>query len=173
MLPTVQTLKSRGFTLIELLITIAIAAILLSAGIPAFSDFIRNNRLQSAATSVVADLSAARAEAARTYLSVSVCPSTAGTACDGTDWNAGRIVYVDANGNGSVDAGEIIRWSPAFDHGLTASASGFTTLVTFRPTGAASAAGTLDLCDSRSGDYGRRVDLNAAGRIALRQVTCP
>ena len=45
----VPPLKTRGFTLVELLITISIAAILLSAGLPAFNDFIRDNRLQKAA----------------------------------------------------------------------------------------------------------------------------
>lgn len=166
-------LKSRGFTLVELLITIAIAAILLSAGVPAFSDFIRNNRLQSAAAGIVADLTAARTEAARTYLSVFVCPSTSGTGCDGTDWNTGRIVYADANGNGMVEPGEIIRWSAPLDTGVDATSTGFSTLIAFRPTGAASAAGSIDVCDGRSGPHGRRVDLNAAGRISLRQVSCP
>ena len=166
-------MNSRGFTLVELLITIAIAAILLSAGVPALSDFIRNNRLQSAAAGIAADLTAARTEAARTYLNVVVCASTAGTACDGTDWNTGRIVYADANGNGTVEPSEIIRWSAPFDAGLAATAVGFTALVAFRPTGAASASGSIDVCDGRSGPHGRRVDLNAAGRISLRAVSCP
>lgn len=172
-LPAVLPLKTRGFTLVELLITIAIAAILLSAGVPAFTDFIRNNRLQSAAAGIVADFAAARTEAARTYLTVSVCPSSAGTACDGADWTAGRIVYADADGDGNPQATEIIRWSSALDVGLSATEGGFGTLVAFRPTGAATAAGTIDLCDSRSGAYGRRVDVNAAGRIVLRQANCP
>jgi len=169
----VHSLNTRGFTLVELLITIAIVAILMSAGMPAFSDFIRDNRLQSAAAGFLADLAAARAEAARTYQTVAVCPSTAGTSCDGADWNVGRIVYVDANGNGNADADEIIRWSPPSASGPNAAASGFGTLVAFRPTGAAVTAGAIDLCDERSGAYGRRVDVSAAGRVGIRQANCP
>ena len=168
----VPPLKTRGFTLVELLITISIAAILLSAGLPAFNDFIRDNRLQKAAAGFVGDLAAARAEAARTFLTVRVCPSTAGTSCDGTDWATGRIVYVDGNGNGSVESAEIIRWSAPLDGGVVPTATGFATLIAFRPTGAAAVAGSIDLCDSRSGAYGRRVEVNAAGRVTLRQVSC-
>lgn len=163
----------RGFTLVELMITIAVAAILLSAGVPAFTNFIRDNRLQSAASGIVADFTAARTEAARTFLTVSVCPSTAGTSCDGADWNTGRVVYVDANGNGSAESTEIIRWSSPSSTGPSATASGFGGVVAFRPTGAAVMAGSIDLCDERSGDYGRRVDVSAAGRVALRRVNCP
>jgi len=169
----VQSWKTRGFRLVELLITIAIAAILLSAGVPAFSDFIRDNRLQKAAAGVVADLAAARAEAARTYVTVSVCPSTTGASCDGADWTAGRIVFADANGNGAVESSEVIRWSEPLDTGVVPSTVGLGTLVAFRPTGAAVGAGSIDLCDSRSGLHGRRVDVNAAGRVTMRELNCP
>lgn len=169
---TVASLNARGFTLVELLITIAIAAILLSAGMPAFTDFLRDNRLQGAAGGMVADLAAARSEAARTYLTVSVCPSSAGTACDGADWNTGRIVYVDADGDGSPGAGEIIRWSPPIRSGPTATATGFGTLVQFRPTGAAVTAGSIELCDERTAEVGRRIDVSAAGRVSLRRMDC-
>lgn len=168
-----QSLKTRGFTLVELLITIAIAAILLSAGVPAFSDFIRDNRLQKAAAGFVADLAAARAEAARTYVTVGVCPSAGGTSCDGADWTSGRIVYADANGNGTAESTEVIRWSEPLDTGVVPSAVGLGTLVAFRPTGAAVGAGSIDLCDGRSGLHGRRVDVNAAGRVAMRELNCP
>lgn len=172
MLLTVQSLKTRGFTLVELMIAISIAAILLSAGLPAFNDFIRDNRLQKTTAAFVADLAAARAEAARTFQTAAVCPSTAGTACDGTDWTTGRIVYVDANGNGTVESSEIVRWSAPPDSGVVLTPSGAGTLIAFRPTGAAAASGSVDLCDGRTGNYGRRIEVNAAGRIATRHVSC-
>lgn len=170
----VPDLDARGFTLIELLITIAIAAILLSAGLPSFSDFLRNNRVHSAAAGFFSDITAARTEAARTFTNAAVCASTTGASCDGgADWNSGRLVYVDTNGNGSAEASEILHWS-AGTNGPTAAASGFSgNRIAFRATGTAVATGSVKLCDERTGDHGRLIEINAAGRIALRQTSCP
>lgn len=171
----VPDLEARGFTLIELLITIAIAAILMSAGLPSFSDFMRDNRVHSAAAGFFSDITAARTEAARTFRTAAVCASTTGASCDGGgDWNSGRLVYVDTNGNGSAEASEILHWSPGTGSGPTAAASGFSgDRIAFRATGTAVAAGSVKLCDERTGDHGRLVEINAAGRIALRKTSCP
>ena len=64
-----------GFTLIELIITIAVAAILLSIGIPMIGSFLVNDQTQSAAGRFEQNLQWARAEAIKTNQVVSVAIS--------------------------------------------------------------------------------------------------
>lgn len=100
-----------GFTILELMITLAVAAILLGLGIPAFSDIIRNNRLTAAANDLLRSTQLARSEALKRQVPVVVCASADSAAqppsCSYgayTDW----IVFVDANNNWSVDATETV-----------------------------------------------------------------
>ena len=53
-----------GFTLIELMIAMAIAAFLITAGLPSFNEFMRNSEIRSTTESIVNGLRLARSEAA-------------------------------------------------------------------------------------------------------------
>lgn len=55
----------RGFSLVELMIGLAIFAFLMALGVPAFSTFIQNSKLRSAAEVFHAGVQMARAEAVR------------------------------------------------------------------------------------------------------------
>jgi len=55
----------RGFSLIELIVGMAIFGILMSLGIPAFTDWMRNARVRTTAESVLNGLQLARVEAVR------------------------------------------------------------------------------------------------------------
>lgn len=61
----IPTNRQAGVSLIELMIGLAIIAILLSAGLPAFTLWIQNTQNRTAAESVLAALQLARAEAVR------------------------------------------------------------------------------------------------------------
>jgi type IV fimbrial biogenesis protein FimT len=58
-------ISSRGMTLIELMVGLAIMALLLMSGAPAFSDWIRNIQIRSASESLLNGLQHARTEAVR------------------------------------------------------------------------------------------------------------
>lgn len=55
--------RGGGFTLIELAIGLAVLAILLGLGVPAFTDFLQNQKIRMRAESLVSGLQAARGDA--------------------------------------------------------------------------------------------------------------
>jgi len=96
-----------GFTMIELMVVLVVLAVLLSVGAPAFTDFIRSNRLVAEANSLRASLSTARSEALAQRAFVTVCPSTDGATCaSSNEWNTGFISFVDFDGVGDFDGGD-------------------------------------------------------------------
>lgn len=176
--------QDSGFTLVELMVTMAVVAILAAIAAPSFSSLIRNNRLATSVNDLVVDLMLARSEAAKRGVRVSVCASSSGTACAGTDWAVGRIVFVDNGGTaGSVDiddGDEILRVSPALSDNNTLKATvGTNTAISFlqyRPRGMTNQTGTITfkLCDDRDGPHGRDLAISPTGRSALTQnTTCP
>lgn len=96
-----------GFTLVELMITIAVLAVLAALAAPSFAGLIERNRLAGAANEVVSALQTARMEAIRRGSSVVLCPSADGAVCSGDDWSR-IVIFVDADGDNAVDAGETI-----------------------------------------------------------------
>ncbi|MGE4659996.1 MAG: GspH/FimT family pseudopilin [Arenicellales bacterium] len=161
-----------GFTLIELMVTIAIIGIVALIGIPAFSDFILNNRIRGQTSDFVVQLTHARSEAMRTATRVTVCPGTEG-GCSGSNWENGWVVFVDANANAAVDSGEtVIGVGAALDGGNTLRSATFSTYISFRHDGGSTSiaggglAGSFALCDSRGyGDNARAIAVSASGRI--------
>jgi type IV fimbrial biogenesis protein FimT len=71
-------LTQRGFNLIELMVTIAVLGILLMVGLPAFTDWMQNLKIRSAAESIQNGLQVARSTAIARNTQVSlVFPWTA------------------------------------------------------------------------------------------------
>jgi type IV fimbrial biogenesis protein FimT len=158
--------RQKGFTLLELLFTIAVAAIIVSFGVPGFMNFIDNNRAVTHTNDLVTALNLARSEATRRRSTVTVCSSTDGATCGaGNDWSTGWVVLTAGN--------ELLRsWPPR--SGGAGVVDGNVSQVQFLARG--SVAGTapefsvrLDNC---SGDQGRDVAVNGAGRISVSREDC-
>lgn len=75
---------SAGFTLIELMVTIFVAAILISAAVPAFKHMTATNQLATAANDMVGSLRAARVEAVKRNTKTQFC----GDSNNGNDFQA-------------------------------------------------------------------------------------
>lgn len=93
--------QERGFTLVELIITVAIIAIVMAYAVPAYSRFVAQNKVQSFAYALAADLNNARSEAIRRGFDISVCAasSSTATACGAAaDWNKNWITIVQGGG---------------------------------------------------------------------------
>ncbi|HLT89679.1 MAG TPA: GspH/FimT family pseudopilin [Woeseiaceae bacterium] len=156
----------KGFTLYELLITVAVAAIILSFGVPGFMDIIQNNRATTHTNDLVTALNLARSEATRRAATVTVCSSTNGATCNGTtDWSTGWVVRT---------ATEVLRVWPERSGGDQVVTNTAHTTVAFDPRGALTAGPTTFSIEPAgcTGDRGRMVSVGAAGSIAVSRTNC-
>ena len=158
----------KGFTLIELLVTIAVLAIALSIAIPGFTELLRQNRAQTHASVLVNALSLARSEAVKRGGLVRLS-SPSGT----TDWRSGWSVWADANANGILDSGELLRTFAPLPDGLTLSASA--NRVTFGAGGVQhpSGSGVVSFTYGMTGldcRYGRLITVNSMGRVSVARA---
>ena len=171
---------SRGFTLIELMAAIALVAILIGIAAPSFREMMMSVRMTGATNDLMADIGAARSEAAKLNVPVYLCRSTDGRSCNGTSWNGGWIVFADTNQSATKDGAEpVIRMRPALATDTTiAFCSGTTAVNTlpYTPTGNILGGGavlTFKLCDPRTtANAGRTITINTTGRPQVTKTTC-
>jgi type IV fimbrial biogenesis protein FimT len=172
-------IPSLGFSLIELMITLAIAAIVLAAGVPAFGDLVQDNRLVTQINELVTDLNLARSEAIKQAAPVTVCKrNNAGTGCNNAgSWQNGWIVFLDSDRDGSVDddgdaalceTGEdcILRVHAPLPAGNTIRYRQVNDRITYDTQGFSYGFnGTFVFCDSRGYAKGRGRIVSNPGRI--------
>jgi type IV fimbrial biogenesis protein FimT len=114
--PSVCFEGEKGFTLVELIVTLVVAAILLTLAAPNLGTFLQRDRLGAQANELLSDLAYARSEAIKRGATVIVCkssnPTAATPACNATladPWTSGRVIWVDANNNTTLEATEVLR----------------------------------------------------------------
>src|SRR5208283_6012427 len=81
--------RAAGFTMVEMLMTMAIAIIVLTIGVPSFRYVTNSNRIASELNGLLGDLQFARAEAIKEGTNVTVCVSSDGANCaNSTTWQS-------------------------------------------------------------------------------------
>jgi len=172
----------RGLSLIELLVTMSIAVILLTIGVPSFIDLMASSKATSYANDLLADLNYARSEAITRGVRVTVCHSSDSATCSGI-WSDGWIVFANTDTTGTqnvVDANDIIlrvhtAVNTASGWALNANTN-FTNFVAFLPDGRSNQKGTFVFCKDnmiKSGNQPRSsaVTINQTGRARILQDT--
>lgn len=164
-----------GVTLIELLVTLSIAVILMAIAVPGFQDFFRRNRVDSAASDFMVALNYARSEAIRRGVTVSVCKSANGTACGGTNWEDGWIVFVNTDNDSPavVDTGEeIIRVHQQLAQSITLRPNAnYTNFLTYRPDGRVNNIGTFAICHNNQLADAKSITITGTGRARFGNDT--
>ncbi len=164
----------RGLTLIELLVALAVLAVLLAAGVPAFSALAAGNRAAAAVNAVATDLAYARGEAVRRNRNVVLCPSADGAACDasGWRWDGGWIVFADLDRDRERGPGEpLLRRGQGAGRVRVATSPGRRRIV-FRPFGTSGGSNASFTFCPEGPAAPRVLCLSNTGRVRLSATRC-
>ena len=129
--------NNSGFTLYELMITVLIVGVILTFAIPNMQDFTRNSRMTAAANDLHSAFHLARSESSRAKSNITICPSDDTLDCGG-DWSDGYIVFVDEDGDLTVDDKDgdaVLRANLAFHEALSLAVADDATYFSFASTG--------------------------------------
>ncbi len=169
--------RAPGFTLLELMITITVAGVLLAIGIPNFRSALADSRLAAQTNELSAALSAARGEAMKRGVRVTICRSTTGTGCSTTaagNWREGWLVFAEtaaAGTIGTVDAGEptiAVRSEIAGNNSINFTGNP-TWRVTYNTQGMTTSLGTFRVCDNTRSGYQREIAVARTGRSRMQR----
>lgn len=152
-----------GFTLWELVWTLAIGAVVLGTGVPAFQSFLLDARMTADVNGWVLAVQVARSEAAKRGRPVVVCQTNDGRRCDALPAATAWMVYVNLDDRYPPQRSETepLLYVHAVERaGTTVSNRPY---YEFRP-GRRSTNGTTVFCDRRGAEAARAVIVSYTGR---------
>lgn len=161
-----------GYSLLELLMTIAIAALILTLGLPSFSALKARSAQRVELDALFHAVHLARKASIMRKQVVSLCPTADGAACSpGRDWSGGFLVFVNSDRDEPPerDDDEILlhRHLAGRSVKITANRRGFTLRATFlRATN-----GTLVVCDRAGRTAPRALVISYTGRPRVAEKT--
>ncbi len=173
--------KQHGLTLIELMVTLAVAIILITVGMPLFSGVAANNRASVHTNMLVTALNLARSEAVGRSENVSVCASATnppgGTPTCGTaaQWGNGWFAFTDDGVLGTFDGSDtrLRIWEVSGGNPPSVAVVGGTAAV-FNHLGSAGAQITFEMSQSGApGNPTRCITVSATGQIRTTRAACP
>ena len=153
--------REAGFSLVELMVVVVIMTIILAASIPAFRTHGADVNLTKGAREIEGTLKLARAKAVSSNRPVVVEFDTN---------NGTYFLFEDDDGDGNHDSGETQSGVYEVPNHVTLNNVSFAhSKVTFRPSGAASETGSVELVNTRN--LAQRIDLmDATGLVYVSDV---
>ena len=159
--------------MVELLITIVVATILIAAAVPAFHNFVQNNRITAQVNELVTALTLVRSEAIKRKQTTIICSSSNASSCTGS-WEQGWIIFTDDDGDGAADPNEILRVWEGLAGGATLTETASVSTIQFDRLGSTSVPANFELrIPDCKGDQARDIALLVTGRTDVSRVSCP
>ena len=165
-----QPISQRGFNLFELSISLAIAAVLLTLALPSLTEFRARQQLRAARTELFSSLQLARFEAITHTKHAVLCPSSDGQSCaNGTQWEAGWIVFFDLDKDRERSTDERLLWVGTIDAPqLRISTSRWRTRIRYSPLGTAPGTNlSIKFCHQSLPNTSSKVIVSNAGRARI------
>ena len=164
--------RDSGYSLLELMMTLAVAAMILTLGLPSFSALKARNAQRVEINALFHAVHLARKGSIMRKQVVSLCPTADGLTCNpGRDWSGGFLVFENSDRDEppELDDGEILLYrhlaSPTVK--IAANRRGFTLRATFlRATN-----GTLVVCDRADRVSPRALVISYTGRPRVAERT--
>ena len=157
-------------TLIELLVTLAVAAILMSAALVSASHWIEQGRASAAINQMLGAVQFTRHAAVTYRTTATLCPADGLKCGRRNDWHNGALMFLDRNVNGRVDGEDVVlRQLPRLRSGARIYWRSFRnrSYLSIKPSGLTDwQNGHLLYCPpSRDPLYAREVIINAQARV--------
>lgn len=154
-----------GYSLFELIMTLTLAALILTLGLPSFGKLVADKRVRVEVDALFHAVHLARKSSIARRRVVSLCPSSDGETCSGdTDWSQGWLMFVnvDRDEPPQRDAGEPVlqRHIVGDTVRIQANRRGFT----LRATELRATNGTLIFCDRAARAEPRALVVSYTGR---------
>ncbi|MEJ2041848.1 MAG: GspH/FimT family pseudopilin [Reinekea sp.] len=167
----------RGFTLVELVVTVVILAIVIMFAIPSFNTLMNRISTNSSRDKILTAFHYARSEAISQQAEVTICASADGANCSATsNWTSGWIVFLDDNGNQTVDTGDNVLsvWQNELVHGATLEEDNNKVATTFDANGTIGIplVLTLEPFTNCGVTEARVFTLSPVGRMAVTEGDC-
>lgn len=157
----------QGFTIIELMITILVASVLAMIAVPSYRNLTMNNCLTTTANSLVSAFQYARSEAVLRRDSVRI--SATDSSDSANEWGKGWIVQGRED---PASAWQTLRQFELSCGQPTIDETGGSTQFVYDGSGFINKAGEFNLCDERSSEEGRQVELSITGRPGTSDHSC-
>ncbi|MFQ5549130.1 MAG: GspH/FimT family pseudopilin [Woeseia sp.] len=154
-----------GYSLYELLMTMALAALVLTLGVPTFGKLVADNRLRTEVNALFHAVHVARKASVVRRRAVTICPSPDGRSCrPGRDWSMGWMMFVNTDRDRPAvrdDDEAVLRHHRVNGNArITANRGAFT----LRSTELRATNGTLVFCDRGDRAAPRALVISYTGR---------
>ncbi len=151
--------------MIELLVGLAVAGLLLGAGVPAAGSLLAAQEVRSAHSRLFSHLAMARTMAVSSAYQTIICPSNDGQQCSGsTHWGRGWMSFLDTDASRSRNPGEPILAVGKLPSAISVQTSRARRAVRFLPSGGSPGSNlTFQICHN-AGATPRAIILSNTGR---------